>query len=140
MIEGMTMVVGRRAPGRIVDEATYVVERRPPFRVVDVCAVRDLPISPALIGMPAALIIHSFEPEQPTLCADLVRAFSVVRPGEPIVRKYRAARYQNRVRVAEVVDRGPTHAYLYVFCHDEPPTPTDPVRDGTRRRRGEEGT
>jgi hypothetical protein len=120
-------------PYRRTDEVVYVVERQPPYTVVNVVA-DELPVSPVLIGMPGALIMHALEPEQITLLDTFSRALTTVRVGAPVVIRYRPARYYNMVRVAEVVDRGPEHRELYVFCHREAASPYDPARDVRTRR------
>jgi hypothetical protein len=108
--------------GRKDDDVVYEIERQPPYRVVKVQPLKgDTPVTPALVGMPAGFIVKILEPELPTFLEQLTGALAAVKPGKSVILNYRSARYGSTVRIAEVVDRGPDHEHIYVFCRSEKP-------------------
>jgi hypothetical protein len=115
------LIIGRRRPGRALDEVTYLVERTPPYRVTACIPANDgeMPIAPVLLGLPAEFILRVLEPEQPTLLSLVASAIRDVRVGRPSLIRYRAARYGGAVRLLEIVDRGAEHPTLYAFCRVE---------------------
>jgi hypothetical protein len=117
---------GASMPLRPGDSACFVVERAPPWRVVRVEAEPGHePVSPALIGLPAAFIVTVLEPEQATLLDIVVQGLICVRPGTPQRFRYRSGRYGRAARLGEIIDPG-EGPYLLIYCREGSDGPYDP--------------
>jgi hypothetical protein len=98
----------------------YEISRTEPFRLMRTRQAHDTPVTPPLMGRTVNTVMGILEPEQPGLAARLIQALRNVRVNEPIRLEYRSSRH-GAVRVALIVDEGPEHPYLTIFCDPLPP-------------------
>ena len=94
----------------------YEISRTEPFRLLRTRQAHEAPVTPVLLGRTVSTVISVLEPEQRGLAARLIEALRSVRVNEPIRFEYRSAR-QRAMRVAIIVDEGPEHPYLSIFCN-----------------------
>ena len=98
----------------------YEISRTEPFRLLRTRQAHDTPVTPPLMGRTVNTVMSILEPEQPGLATRLIQALRSVRVDEPIRIEYRSSRH-GAVRVALIVDEGPEHPYLTIFCDPAPP-------------------
>jgi hypothetical protein len=97
----------------------YEVSRTEPFRLLRTRQANEPPVTPPLLGRTVNTVVSILEPEQPVLAARLIQALRRVRVNEPIRLEYRSSRH-GTMRLALIVDEGPEHPYLSIFCDPAP--------------------
>ena len=101
------------------DATVYEVSRTEPFRLLRTRHAHDSPVTPPLMGRTVNTVISVLEPEQPGLAARLIQALRRVRVDAPVRLEYRSSRH-GAMRVAVIIDEGPEHPYLSIFCESPP--------------------
>ena len=97
------------------DATVYEVSRTEPFRLLRTRQAHETPVTPVLLGRTVSTVISVLEPEQPSLAGRLIQALRRVRVDAPVRLEYRSSRH-GAIRVAVIVDEGPEHPYLSIFC------------------------